>query len=72
MAKSDHSTAATRHAPKGSLADRINQDTGIKEAVGVTGNGALRVLESPKTANLKGPREQSANKPFRTVGPSRS
>jgi hypothetical protein len=68
----DHATPFTRNAPRGSLADRLNEDTGIKDAVGATGNGALRVLESPRTANLKGPKEQSANKPFRTVGPERS
>lgn len=76
MAKSenkDHATPWTCHAPKGSLADRINQDTGIKESVGVTGNGAVRTLESPATANLKHPnKDQSANKPFSTGGPRRS
>ena len=73
MAKSDHSTSWTKNAPKGSLQDRINQDTGIKESVGVTGSGAVRTLESPATANLKNPhRKQGGNDAFSTGGPRRS
>lgn len=69
----DHSTAWTKHAPKGSLQDRINQDTGVKGSVGVTGSGALRVLESPQTANLKNPhKKQGGNDALSTGGPKRS
>ena len=69
----DHATPFTRNAPRGSLADRLNEDTGIKEAVGATGNGPLRVLESPSTANLKNPhRKQGGNDSFSTGGPKRS
>lgn len=73
MSNRDHATVWTRHAPKGSLADQINEDTGLKDSVGVTGNGAVRTLERPATANLKSPnKDQSANKPFSTGGPKRS
>lgn len=69
----DHATPWTRNAPKGSLQDRINQDTGIKDSVGVIGSGALKVLESPSTANLKDPNpKQGGNKAFSTGGPKRS
>jgi len=62
-----------RNPIPGSLADHItNKMTKIKDSPGVRGEGALRVLERFKTANLKGPREQGGNKPFRTVGPERS
>ena len=69
----DHATPWTKHAPKGSLADRLNEDTGLKGSIGVTGTGAVRTLESPATANLKDPHpKQGANKSFSTGGPRRS
>lgn len=69
----DHATARTKNAPKGSLADRINEDTGLKDSAGVMGTGALRVLESFATANLKDTNpKQGGNKAFNTGGPKRS
>jgi hypothetical protein len=69
----DHSTPWTVNARKGSLQDRINEDTGLKESVGVMGTGGARALETFATANLKNTnKNQSANKPFNTGGPKRS